>query len=43
MVKREAKSFELVNDKLKLFVSYLDISIQSLQQYIIQKLIILNK
>ena len=31
MIKREEKSFELVNEKLKLFISYLDISIQSLQ------------
>ena len=29
MIKREEKSFELVNEKLKLFISYLDISIQS--------------
>ena len=31
MIKREEKSFELVKEKLKLFISYLDISIQSLQ------------
>ena len=31
MIKREEKSFELDNEKLKLFISYLDISIQSLQ------------
>ena len=30
--KREEKSFKLVNEKLKLFISYFDISIQSLQQ-----------
>ena len=33
MIKQKEKSCELVNEKLKLFISYLDISIQSLQQY----------
>ena len=33
MVKREAKSFELINNMLKLLTSYFDINIQSLQQY----------
>ena len=31
MVKRKDKYLKLVNEKLKLFISYFDISIQSLQ------------
>ena len=31
MVKRKTRSFELVNGELKLFISYFDISTQSLQ------------
>ena len=31
MIQREEKSFELFNEKLKLFISYLDISKESLQ------------
>ena len=42
MVKREAKSFELVNEKLKLFISYFDISTHSLQQFYIQVINIVN-
>ena len=34
MIQREEKSFELVNEKLQLFISYLDISIQSHITYI---------
>ena len=34
MVKTKTKSFELVNGELKLFISYFDISIKSLQQYL---------
>ena len=34
MVKTKTKSFELVNEELKLFISYFGIRIQSQQQYI---------